>query len=453
MPIINVPPNPPQPPNGMGVIQAKVTPAALKHSLIDTRLNPLSGILTHIDGLDFPVDYYSQFLGADEETENYAPDQYKPYQQYHLIEGYVLKLQGSLSNSVDPDNNAMTITGEAVTHPFFKPNIGDMLIADIGDGRIGKFTVTSSEKKTYFKQTVYAISIRLQEFINTQAQIDQLNSFVVKKSRYVHDFTVYGQNPVLADEEIGVLNDANTAYTDLSDYWFSAFYNHESSCIVIPDQVKLIYDPYLVKLMLDMIDINRQPFAKDLKLPNVDDHDIPKKISIWDSLVKQKPHLILQAFKAYGLLPKNRFHAHPIYGSVRYSKIDYVLVPIELQSIPTVGYNYFDPLITTVSQTIAVGFLNPSRTPTPATAPDGEDGFDIPRLGGNQVYVFSPQLYNGQVPPTKFEAMVQDYLNGDPVPIERVLSYVEVCFRWGRVEQFYFIPILLMLISSSIRRM
>lgn len=453
MPIVSVPSNAPNPPPGQGVVQARVTPANYQHSLLDSKINPVSGIITHIDGLDWTVDYYSQFLGLDEETENYAPDQHQPYQQYHLIRGYVLKLQGGLNTSNDPDTNALNITGDAVTTPGFKPNVGDAFIADIGDGRMAIFTVMEVEKKTFYKQTVYSFSFKMQEFINTQAQINALNSFVVKESRYILDFSNYGQNPILAEGEITNYNDALSAYEDLSSYWFSAFYDHETNTMVVPDQPCKIYDPYIVRTMLDMVDSSKNEYSRTMRVPNVDDHNVLHQPTIWEALVQVKPHLLYRAFRAYGLLSRDRFHAHPAYGSVRYSNIDHVLVPISLQSVAAIGYNYYDPQVPTLYQTMAVGFLTPSCVPTPPTSTTEEDGLDIPKLGDNQVYMFGTEFFNGTVPPTKFEAMVQDYINQEAVDLERTLKYVQMCFQWGRVEQFYYIPILLMLLNSGIRRL
>lgn len=453
MPLVNVPVDPPQPPPGQGVVQAKVTPANYQHSLLDTKINPVSGIITHIDGLDWTVDYYSQFLGLDEETENYAPSQLQPYQQYHFIQGYVLKLQGGLNNSTDPDTNAMTITGEALTTPSFKPNIGDAFIADVGDGRLAIFTVTETEKKTYYKQTVYSFSFKLQEFINSQQQINTLNSFVVKRSRYVVDFTNYGQNPILAESEITNYTDALSAYDDLANYWFNAFFEHESGTVLVPDQPCRIYDPYIVRTMMDMVDNSKNPYSRILKLPNVDDHNVLHQKTIWDALIQVKSHLLFQAFRAYGLLSRDRFHSYPAYGSVRYSSIDHVLVPITLQSVAATGYNYYDPQVPTLYQTMAVGFLTPSCNPTPPTSTTAEDGLDIPKLGDNQVYMFGMDLFNGTPPQTRFEAIVQDYLDQQTVDLERTLKYVQACFQWGRVEQFYYIPVLLMLLNSGMRRL
>ena len=156
MPIVEVPASPPVPETPLPQqINAKIAEEHQRNALVDSKVTPYAALLTHIEGSSWFVDYYSQVLGADDDVTPYQPTQSAIYQQYLLIKKFELKLQGSLSVSDDSDTSVMTVTGSATVYPYMKPNKGDAFIADIGDGRVGQFTVDGITKQTILKETCY----------------------------------------------------------------------------------------------------------------------------------------------------------------------------------------------------------------------------------------------------------------------------------------------------------
>ena len=189
MPIVQLPANPPR------ASQAKPNPITIttpdyRHSIVDSRVTPSSALLTYIEGMSWYVDYYSQVLGGDEELSEFQPGQIAPYQQYHLIHRYELKLQDSLSTNINDESGLAEITGSAIIYPFMMPNTGDAFIADIGDGRAGQFTITSVTPKSIFKQTCYEINFQLSRMVDAEL-VELLATHVVKTSHYERDYVLY----------------------------------------------------------------------------------------------------------------------------------------------------------------------------------------------------------------------------------------------------------------------
>ena len=64
----------------------------------------------------------------------------------------------------------MAVNGTADVYPFIIPNVGDMFAADVGDGKEGVFTITSTEKKSLLKEAVYTIEYTLLYYSNSDLQ-------------------------------------------------------------------------------------------------------------------------------------------------------------------------------------------------------------------------------------------------------------------------------------------
>ena len=198
MPIINVPSNPPTPAPFPDNVTPNVYSPSFQSAVIDTDVQHLAALLTHVSGLPWVVDYYSQAVGANQNLSAYQPGQLAPYQQYYLIKNYEMRVSSALSSSQDASTGIMTITGSSTMYPFVIPNEGDLFIADVGDGRLAQFTITSVQRLTQLKQTCYTVNYTLQAYLTPQIQTDLTNK-VVLTNYFVKDYMVYGKNPVVVD--------------------------------------------------------------------------------------------------------------------------------------------------------------------------------------------------------------------------------------------------------------
>ena len=68
----------------------------------------------------------------------------------------------------------------------------------------------------------------------------------------------------------------------------------------------------------------------------------------------------------------------------------------------------------------------------------------------NDTYIFSSKFYDNDGSKTVLEGLVLEYLNRKTINPNRLLNVLNNYLHWGQLEQFYYIPIILVLIKSAI---
>ena len=72
----------------------------------------------------------------------------------------------------------------------------------------------------------------------------------------------------------------------------------------------------------------------------------------------------------------------------------------------------------------------------------------------NDSYVFSRDFYKDSLEgQSHLELQLRKYLNDDTLDIETIEALVKDVENWGEMEQYYFIPTLMILIHYGVRRM
>ena len=137
-----------------------VTDKEYQHSIVDTKVQPLNSLITHVEGASRIVDYYSQIVSGNEEPQKYSPDLAPHLQQYREIYDFEIK-QTDFSFDFDDKSQEATATGTATIYPPLIPNYGDVFIADIGNGMVGLFALTRIQKKSIFKQACYEVDFSI----------------------------------------------------------------------------------------------------------------------------------------------------------------------------------------------------------------------------------------------------------------------------------------------------
>lgn len=466
MPIVNLPSNPPHP-EPIPKQNVSLTAPAYRHSVVDTQITPLQALLTHIEGSSWIGDYYSQVISADEELSEFQPNQLSAYQQLHLIKNYELKLQSSLSFSTESDTAILNITGDAIMYPGIIPNRGDTWIADIGDGRAGQFTVTNVEAKSLFKQTCYQISVQLARFIDKEL-IDNLNNRVVKTSYFVKDYMLYGQNPLITEEALVAKNNLEDLEKKMFNHWANFFFSTEFNTYLVPGQVGPTYDPYVTRLIFTLYNLDEHKSLIRAKLLNVDGVPHVNQKSIFDALMDRDNLLIEDVMRNANLLWTGFFNEHTLLKSIRYSGIHYVVgatnitnsvdvdytIPFLVEGTPYKQLNDFNVnLASTIYNNVIDDFTYPGEEPLPPSSTYLDD--EVPLLHSvlsTSTYIFSPDFYDNTPDGySKIELLVKEYLNTGVVNRTVLYAICSSYREWGRMEKFYYIPVLLLLIKVAKR--
>lgn len=466
MPIVNLPANPPQPPTPSNDNpNIELTSPTYQHSLIDSKKESLSSVITHIEGSSVITDWYSQLLSGSEALSSFQLNQLPVYQQYTLIKNFEFKLQGSLSVSGDTETSQIQITGEGIVYPYVKPNSGDAFIMDIGDGRLGQFTVTTVTKLTFFKETCYRISFEMARYAD-EAMIAEINEHVVKTCYFKRNFLTYGQNPIVSSEELQRYTDLGLAEKELLNRWLSDFYSTEYGTILVPGQIAPTYDPFVVSFIMRIYNIREHRLLAKIRLINCDGLLETECESFWDSILYMEKDRLYSAFKTYGLIPATAFIKLPLFEGVRYSGIRQVVGAKQLKQSVDVDYtpqyqnttgslrdlNDMQIEITSVTfNNVLEGLPFPDDDLTSDSVFFSTEISSIHPVVLDDSYVLTKNFYDNSHNQSKFELMVRDFIELQFVNPNVLLSFCQSAKTWGRLEKYYYTPILLAMLKTTQR--
>lgn len=424
-------------------LNAEIAPKTYKHSLVDSKVHPVDSLITNISGIDWTVFYYSQILGENEEPKDFQVSD-NAYQQYLKITNYNLKLQGDLNRSFDDTQNRLSVTGTAILYPKLIPNVGDVIIADIGDGKAGYFTVTEVSQKSMFANRTYEINFTLVGYMDSYIE-SILESRVVKTGNFIKDYIQYGQNPVLVGEE-QVFHDVTTdAIKDLLGSWLSEYYSHEIDTIRVPTgNNSYVYDPFITSLIIKLFSIHDHPLIGNISTYNCDIRTLTSYTDIWSATLSREEWVLYNCFKHYHVVATEKFNHNVHLRNIKFSKIDGVVLPY-------IREDYTNDTLDILS--LRGHILNNELDRNEKhTALLRREGIEVPYMGGCGTYVVSEDVYNLTTEPvTPIEQQLRNYFQEEAVNVNVIMKYVYNRRKLTKLERFYTIPLCLLLLLHSLR--
>ena len=170
--LVTVADNPQPNPDGILQRQPEIQQLPQRTAVVDTQYIPSTHLLAHIEGSNWTVTYYSQQVAKTDELKPLQLGTSPAHQQYRRIDNYRFKVNTPLSQSQDDEYKEFQVTGEASLFWSLVPNVGDMFIADVGDGRSGLFTLTETERMSYNKDSCYRVSYVLVSYLTDEYAAD-----------------------------------------------------------------------------------------------------------------------------------------------------------------------------------------------------------------------------------------------------------------------------------------
>lgn len=457
---------------------AEIAPKPYKHSIVDSSKTPIESLAAWIGGSNLQVDYYSQIFGGSEELKAFDPNQLNPYQNYHKINRLIIKLQGAFSQDDEGENGRFSISASAVIPPFpnLVPNVGDAIIADMGEGDAGQFSVTRVRKLTNNHASAWEITLKHDRVVTSDLE-QKLNSKVTKESYYQRDYLITGQNAILAAEDYNAVGVLNQHLRNISQMFVSNNFSYANHTLIIPGQADATYDPYVVRATLKVVSGEDSPMTRDIREYNCDDHRIPKFVDIYTAVMKRDKTLLYNTFKEFACVTVALLNPSVYQNSVRYSGIRYIVAPYR-PNLDNDNYATLNEIITGYRLSV----VNPGITLTGTTGDDcrcvadiripceccdngctdkdtdtvdtdsnfGNPGMDIPTIG-NTSYVLSTAFYDKKlVECSLFERVIWNILDDKPMNYKEVFAFCENYHKWGKLEQYYLGPLLILMIRATL---
>jgi hypothetical protein len=454
MPIVN--PTPAAPPLEQPT-QVRTTAPAYKGVTVDSRYEPSAMLTTFVEGAPWTVEYYSQVVDQDSGSSGQQVNAPAPLQQYQLIKGLELRVSSPLTQSQNTEDASMIVQGTGMLPVGVIPNEGDMFLADIGDGKEGVFQLTMSEKKSIFKDAVYYIEYRLVSY-STPERLGDLKAKTIKVLRFVKDFLVHGQNPVIQEDAFQAAARLSRRFPRLLERWVKEHLNLEYMTLTVPGQDRPIYDPFLTRAVMAFFNTGDAIDMRKVRVLNVDDDLAMRSYCLWDAIEHQERGLLRQGFKKAGLVHAFTFSRNPMLEGIRFSGIRSVIYPTD----PDFTVN--------MPEASRLKLLEPDNldgdlVAAPTNVIELVDVISNLDLDTNELnpaaikavlcddfYIFSQAFYDqatsGQ---TLLELCVQRYIDGKALDARVLDALSDSVPAWGLLERYYYIPILLVLIRAYIR--
>lgn len=448
MPILNNPPKDERPSQDAKPNESLVTEENYDGVTVDSQYVSRQSMLTHIQGSPWTVNYYRQMLGSDSELSPQQMEKHAVYQQYMLIADLELRVTSPLDSSQRQEGNSFDVNGEAYVYPPLVPNKGDMFLADVGDGREGVFAVTGAERLTILKESCFRITYTLVDWSTDERRKDFDNK-TVKRTHFVKRLLTHGQDPIVVDETYHEYLSFDQYANNLFVQFFSEFYDKATSTLIVPDQENSTYDPFLTKTMAMCFNTTDHPMMRQLHQYSVEiaGKEIPK--TVWDCVVQGNLNLLPMTTQTMTLLESYHFGSRPQLEGIYYSNVHVVVYPLDQSDVQVMKGLVTGTLsVTDLRHRLRtpslgrIGTVKEGQRQTPLIHPTNIDDF----------YVLSEAFYyQDREGMSVLERLLSDALNGQSIDHMHLSELCQNATYWGRVERFYYIPLLLVLLKFTLR--
>lgn len=426
-----------------------VTVRPKRRAIVDTRYESLRSLLTHIEGSKWVVDYYSQLGGADEELSHQEVNRPVVYQQYVRIKQLELRVTQPLSTSQDDVEKEFSLTGGANLFPGIIPNVGDMFHASLPDGRAALFTVTTARQMTILRDTTYQIEYTLVNYDNDVILADLIRK-VSKDTTFVREFYAMNKSPMLVDTELSNYQQIQEWLKVLPEMYYDLFFNSDHKTFLVPEQPYKTYDPHVVNFIKKHVSTDTHPQYKNVTGLNYEGDDTEK--TVFDAIYDRNIDILDYASLKLKVVPVAYFSPRVRLNSLRYSGLNYCVSSTQRSSADIRSlvaskervYNrpfdiarFFTPDLDVGSVVGAEAQLN--RAPYKSAVAD-------------DYYVFSAAFYDSVFEEmSHLESAAYLHMTSKTVAIPLVLALAKSATYWTRVEQFYYVPVVLMLLGQALR--
>lgn len=429
-----------------------IQPKEYSSVVVDGNTTKLTSLIAYAEGAPWTVDYYQQVNSKNNDVRDFDPGQDNVYQQYNKINKLEIRVTTPLNSSQDTETTLVHVTGAANIHSNIIPNVGDIFIANALNGRPGLFNINNVERKALDRESVYFVDYELVCFVDRDPQrIQNLESKVIRQYFFDKERLVEGLKPMLQEAEYKEAKDLSYSYKAICDYYFTTFFNREFSTLIIPGQESIIYDPFLVDFILRIVDTFDNDTIRYVKNMGSEFDPFMMEDQFWTMMMQRNHAGLSFTNMKMGLALARSFQNKAEISTYKYSRIEYVTYPkivdtsfMSGRSVLTSKPTDYSSVIEAMSESTSISNLIYNQyieqnTTIPLIKPVLCDDY----------YVLSQEFYEDKAPQSVLEIVTTQYLKGEAISVQKLTKLCSTFQRWGRLEQFYYIPILLTVMKAA----
>lgn len=435
------------------VSQPKVEPSNYKSIIYSDDNVPLSSLIAYIEGSPYICDYYRQVVAEGNDLREIDHGQANIYQQYERINKLEIRVSSALNSSYDSNTGITSVTGAGIIYPFMIPNIADYFTSDAGNNRQGLFRITNVERRTFNRDSAFYVDYELVGYIDAvQALYDDLTSKVIREYHFSKERLLEGLQPVLRTQQYQQLDSLSAIEYEITNFYFKTFLNREYMTLLIPGQTLAIYDSLLTDFIFKIVDSFKYYEMRTLRQYSIDNNPFLKQPQLWDLLIRKDFNGLASCNQKMSQVTKYAFNPNGFIHGIYFTNVDAIVYPTTpdltalLQShaeARVVNLEVLDEP-TNVHGTLADLISNQYNAGT-TTYPY------IHTVTVDDYYVLSSDFYNQTSNMSLLEILVKDYIKQQTINIDYLLALCNHYTTWGRLEQFYYIPLLILLIKEANR--
>lgn len=439
------------------------TAPAFKGVAQDTRYMPAKNIVSFVEGYRWTVDYFSAVLGADSMPTGQNLGLSAVSQQYRFIEKLEIKVATPLASNQNVETKEFHITGAAHVFPGLIPTEGDVFVAQIADGRFGVFEVTSSERKSVFKDAVHYIEYTMVDYL-TDERLNDLKSKVVIHYVYSADQLRYNLSPLIEKKEYNTLEELANIHESMIHLYMRRFFNKDLLTMLLPGQAVPTYDHFMTKAIRTIVASSQAEEMLRYRVLNFDEDLALQADTLWTAIYEGSPDYLINAVKKVGLVSMAAFWKdRPETRTAYYTGVEFVVYPKDF----TMGEGWLNkgiyksqlagempaPLAARENLPADMPASDTTLTPPAAGAPD-TDTVDYYPVHQDGYYIFSRNFYeyastDTTIKMSRLEFLTWQMINQQGLDVAVLLHLAKSYHRWGTMEIFYYTPILMCLIRYA----
>lgn len=395
-----------------------------------------SNVMRYLRGYQWKVVYYNNLSGVNDVINVGSTHLDETIQKYNKFEDLVIYLEGPLQVG---DIEGLTATG--TINAFLIPKINDHFKATMIDNRVGIFVVTEVKNMTYQDHEVYNITFKFHAFEDSDGELSEnLDSKVIESYAYDKEHVNDNGTPYILKSELKNKLSLKENIKKISSTYFSLFTDRESLFLNPfgrdPDKRSylMLVDNLLNKFINRTID--DVSFGYKNRLKDFDYTQNPEFYkSILDALIEQDDDYLFNVQYNLGWTLVEKTWATPASRNLHYLGVNGVvdiLVPGETPRDDIFKDKLFE-------------------------RPKSPDGLvvDYPLLLEKdklEYYIFDKQFYIEDLSTlTKFQQIVKRFIKKEIISVDEIEEYINHWRYWSKYEQYYIIPILLLIMKYCTR--
>lgn len=431
----------------------KVQPDNYKSIIYDDDNTPITSLIAYVEGAPWTVEYYQQVLSKDNDLREVDTGQPNVYQQYNKIKQFEIRVNSALSTNYDSNTGITGAPGNGIIYPFLIPNINDYFVTDAGDTAKAIFRITNVERKTFNRDSAFSIEYELVNYVHQAQDIYQsLVDKTIREFTFSKDRLIENLQPILKDEDYQKISSLKQTYAELVTYYFKTFFNRKFMTLVVPGQDNGIYDPYMVNVLIQIVNTNEVNEVRFVKRIPTDFDPFMRQPQFWDLIERRDYDGLTMCNQKMGLVSKYLFNKNAWLQGVFFSNIEYLVYPDTPDTSTLISENPDYKLLSTqelVETTSVNGSILDLITMTyplnNATVPLFHSVLK------DEFYVLSQAFYEDTTDKSLLEVLVKDYLKMQAIDLDKLYRLTEAYRKLGRLDQFYYGPILMILIKEADR--